>query len=485
MLGAGTEEDLAVIPALVLGLHLHACVEGRSRVAASCGTFGVYENRAAASGRIIALRVVVLKAEHPSGKAIDLIAGGPGESAANFAPDIADAEVEQALAKLRDSYDIVLLDERGTGKSNPSGCGLTLRSQPVTYFAQLFPTRLLAECRRRYLTHASLNYYNTANAVDDLDDLRAALGYSKVVLDGGSYGTYTSFVYMRRHPDRVESAVLSSVSPPHFNPLPGEPAGAQAALDDLIVKCRRDVRCNARFPAFGPHFYALLARFKDGSLPVKLPDARTGGTQTLALSKEVFVDTVRHVLYDPYVASYLPYAVEQAYRGDTIPLARVMNLTILGLAEELDEGTFLSYSCAEQTPFLTEARIEAAAANSYAGDLRIRAQQRACAIWNVTAMPPADNAVVRSSVPIFMVSGSDDPGTPARYATEALPYFPNARQLIVRGAAHTPETPCIDALTVQFVRAQSARNLDLDKCAAVPFVSPEFKTSTAGLPESP
>jgi pimeloyl-ACP methyl ester carboxylesterase len=259
--------------------------------------------------------------------------------------------------------------------------------------------------------------------------------------------------------------------------------GAQTALDDLVVKCRRDARCNAHFPAFGPHFYALLARFKGGWLPVKLPDEETGGTRELELSKQVFVDTVRHVLYDPYVASYLPYVVEQAYRGDTTSLARVINVTILGLAGELDDGAFLSYSCAEQLPFLSEVRIAAAAAHSFAGDLRIRAQQRACAIWNVTAKPPADNGIVRSTVPIFMISGSDDPGTPARYATDALPYLPNARQLIVRGAAHTPESPCIDAMTVQFVRAQSARNLELDKCAAVPFAFPAFKTSTAGLPQ--
>jgi len=466
-----------------LGLHVHACTQGKARVAGECGTFGVYENRAAASGRIIALRVAVLKAKRPTGKAIFFIAGGPGESSVQFAPDIADGNFEKGLTTLRDSYDIVFVDERGMGDSNPSRCDAVPRGDPAAYFGQIFPAKLYAACRQRYSAVGDPNFYNTANAVDDLDDIRAALGYSRIVLSGGSYGTYTSLIYVRRHPEHVESALLNSASPPHFGALPGEPAGAQVALDDLIARCRRDGFCSSHFPQFAAHFYAVLGRFKGGFWDVRLPNVRTKTTQVVPLAKQVFVDELRHVLYDPDAAANLPFVVERAYRGDTEPLARMMNITMVGLADDLDMGAFLSYTCAEEIPFLSEGAIAAAAAHSYAGDLRIRAQQQACANWKVAAMPASFNDPVRSAIPMLVISGSDDPATPPRYATEALAYLPNARQLIVKGAGHVPESPCIDALTVEFVRAGSARDLDLAKCAAVPFKLPPFKDSTAGWPQ--
>ncbi len=465
-----------------LGLHLTPCVQGRAKVAAECGTFGVYEDRAARSGRIISLRVIVLTAKHPTHGAIASIAGGPGQSAVLGAPFIADGTFARELSTLRDHYDILFVDSRGMGGSHPFGCNLAPFAHPGSYFRQLWPDALLTACRAKSAATSDASLYNTNNSVDDLDDVRATLGYPRLVLDGGSYGTFFALIYMRRHPRQVESAVLDGVDAPHFQPLPGAPIGAQTALNDLIAKCRRDAVCNAHFPDFARHFDAVVRRFDRGSISVRVKNAATKRFETVFLSKEVFVDRLRQVLYVPQNAASVPYVIERAYHGDYGPLGQVVNVVSLGMAGALDWGAFLSYSCAEWTPFVSQAEVKAEAARSFAGDLRVRAQQHACSIWRVPPMPSRFDDVVRSDAPVLIVTGSDDPTTPPRSAAEALPYLPNAKQVVVRGAGHATETPCTDRVTVRFVRARSVKGLDVSQCSAA-FTVPRFDTSLAGWPD--
>jgi pimeloyl-ACP methyl ester carboxylesterase len=463
-----------------LGLHVAPCTQGTTKVPALCGTFGVYEDRAAQSGRIIALRIVILKAKHPSNRAVAMIAGGPGESVTPLAPFIADGRFEKALVPLRDNYNVVFMDDRGMGGSNGLPCDLTPQSNPAAYFLNLLPHDVITGCRAKDAALGNLADYNTNNTTDDLDDLRAALGYPKLVLDGGSYGTFFSLIYMRRHPERVESAVLNGVFPPGFQPLPGEPMGAQRALDDLIAKCKRDSACNTAFPNFAQEFNLLIARLDKGPIPVKVQLSKGAVPVAVMMSKEVFVDHLRQTLYDPGSAAFIPIAIDQASRGNTVPLATLMNQVATGLNADLTNGAWLSYTCAEFVPFLDQRAVDYAASHSFAGDLRIEAQRNACALWNVPAMGASFDDPVRSDVPTLMLSGSDDPATPPHYAQEAATYLPNAKIVLVQGAGHAAETACTDALVVQFVRAQSAKRLNVSGCSSA-FTVPKFITSTKGV----
>lgn len=459
-----------------LGPHLTSCTAGKSKVPARCGTFGVYENTEAHAGRIIELHVVVIPAKHAAKGAIAEIAGGPGEAAADFVPGIADGQAGAARAALRNDYDYLFMDDRGMGKSHPFACDLAPVNDPASYMRYLFPPQLVAACLAKSKATHDLTKYNTNHTVDDLDAVRAALGYEKIVLDGGSYGTFFSLVYMRRHGAHVQSAILDGVDPPHFQTVPGEPMGVQKAIGDLFVKCRTDATCRTHFPHFEQHFQALLARFDAGPISVPVRNAATKQTQTVKLSKEVFVDSLRHVLYDPYGASYVPYVVERAYARDYAPLGQVMQDMVLGFGQVLNMGAFLVYSCADWTPFISPEQLVEARTHSFASDLRYRAQQQACATLHVPAMPPAFNDAVRSSVPVLMIMGSDDPATPPKYGQAALEYLPNGRAVLVKGGGHGADTPCTDKLVLQFVRTSSAKGLDVNKCAAT-FTLPPFATS--------
>lgn len=472
----------AAAPSQGLGPHLHSCVEGKTKLPSECGTFGVYEDRSTMSGRVIELQIVVVKAAHPTHRAITWIEGGPGASAVADAPFMADGLVEKEMRALHGNYDMLFVDSRGMGGSNATNCNVAPPTDPSSYFAQLWPDKILEACRDAYAKRANSDFYNTNAAVDDLDEVRAALGYPRLVLDGGSYGTFESLVYMRRHADTVESALLDGVDPPHFDALPGAPDGAQNALNDLIAKCRKDAVCNKHFPHFARDFQTLIARFDRGPVPVQLKNKYLTHPVTVELSKEVFVDHFRQLMYDPDSAAYIPYVVDQAAKGNTAPLATVIDTVARGFANGIDMGTNLSYMCADAMPFLDPAQVKAAAEHSFAGDLRIRAEQHACTIWNVKPMPASFDDPVRSDAPTLLMNGTDDPATPIHSAKSELTYLTSAKLLVVRGAGHGVESACTDRVAVAFLRANSVRGLDVDKCIAT-FDPPKFMTSMKGWPQ--
>jgi len=466
--------------AAAIGLHVTPCTQGRSKAPAECGVLRVYENRAARSGRTIGIHVIILRAKHPSSRGIYINPGGPGAPTLPAAPAIADGEGGKDLAQLRDSFNIILMDNRGMGESHPLTCNLAPPAEPNQYFAQLWPSAALSACRARLATDSELSAYTTANAADDLDDLRAALGYPKIVLDAGSYGTYFSLVYMQRHPTHVESAVLQGVVPPRISDaFVGFAGAAQSAMDKLMTECEDDAACNARYPQFRQHFAALVRRLDRRPISVRVRNSVTNHVQTVLLSKEVFADNLRHLLYDISGAVYVPYIVERAYRGDTLPLGTAIDDVTQAFAQGLNTGALLSYSCAEYVPFVTAAEVRATSANTFMGDTRVRAQQQACAIWNVPPDPDADKPI-RTSLPVLMVSGTNDPATPPQYSAEQLRYLSNAHRVLIRGASHDTETACADDLIVQFVRRGSAVGLDTNSCSSA-FTRPAFATSMAGF----
>jgi len=458
-----------------LGPHLKPCTQGRTKTAAMCGTFGVYENRETHGGRIIQLGIIVLKATHPNADAIADVEGGPGVPTLPDAPFMADGD-DPVLKAFLHSYDIIFVDNRGMGVSNPTKCNIAPYSNMAAYFLQIWPDGILSRCYKRYAKTSNPSAYNTNNAVDDLDDVRAALGYRKLVLYGGSYGSFFSFIYIRRHEDKVKSAVLYGIQPPHFESLPGAPDGAQVAVDDLIVKCMRDKNCRGHFPQFAAHFQAVLDRFQFGPVSMDVLNPKTKHLKNVRLSKEVLVDRIRENLYSPETSAFLPYAIERAYRFDYVPLGRMVDIYSQFLARGQDAGTNLAYRCAEFDPFISEAEVQTEAAHSFAGDLRVRAERRACAIWKVDPMPAAFNDPVRSNVPILMLEGSDDPVTPPKYAERAMAALPNAQLVIVRGAGHGVSTPCTDHLAIQFLHGSSATHIGASSCSAA-FKAPPFETS--------
>src|ERR1700741_61613 len=177
---------------------------------ALCVKYEVFENRATRTGRRIPLNIILLpaKSAKPAPDPVFYLADGPGAAATGYA--------EAAFMNgLRRNRDVVLVDQRGTGESNPLNCApFGSREDMRGYFGEQFPVEKIRACRAELEKVADLKLYTTSIAMDDLDEVRSALGYDRVNIYGGSYGSTTSLVYLRQHGDRVRSVAIFGVAPP-------------------------------------------------------------------------------------------------------------------------------------------------------------------------------------------------------------------------------------------------------------------------------
>lgn len=434
---------------------------------ARCGSLRVPENRAVPNGRAIPIHFVVLPATSATPKEpIFGIAGGPGQSAIDAFEGYFPGPT--MLAAARAKHDLVFVDQRGTGQSNPLNCNIF--PTDVSTYTYLFPSQIVRACRAQLAATSDLNAYGSDAAADDLNEVRKQLGYPKIVLFGGSYGTTESLVYMRRYGDAVRAALLEGVAPPWLRlPLPF-PRGAQRALADLERSCASDRLCSTNFPRFPQEFDALLARSQNGGIPV------AGGHR---ISFEVFADRMRQTMYDSFGASYLPYIIHRAAGGDTRPLAMLVAALSHGIPGSLAIGMNLSVTCAESLPFISDEEARSESRDTFMGDSRYRAQRAACTMWNVA---PADRSFldpIRADVPVLMVDGADDPAAPPQFGTQELKYLPNGRQVLVPHAGHDFSTPCSDKIEEQFLETYSVRDLPTSCLRTV--ARPPFATSLKGL----
>src|SRR5579862_357241 len=194
-----------------LQIQLSPCKLDGVPAPAKCGEFSVLENRAAGHGRSIRLHVAVIPAaESPRAPdAITYFGGGPGEAAVSSA-----GYVYEQYGALHRTHDILLVDQRGTGASSPLTCHAFGEADSLQrWLGSFLPLDAIARCRDDLQRHADLTVYTTDNLVDDVDDVRAALGYDLLDVTGGSYGSRASLTYLKRHGAHVRAMVIQGIAP--------------------------------------------------------------------------------------------------------------------------------------------------------------------------------------------------------------------------------------------------------------------------------
>lgn len=436
----------------------HPCkiegVEGDVR----CATFPVWENRETKKGRKIPIHLVILPAlgGEKLPDPILYLAGGPGEGAATTA-------VGWAKAKdLRARRDIVLIDQRGTGGSNPLDCKMSGEPPDLKLLASQFLEKGAVErCKQELLKHADLTQYTTEFAVDDIDEVRAWLGYGKVNLFGGSYGTFSAQVYVRRHPESIRSVVLDGVAPID-EPIPLHHAAAgQRAADLLFAECAADAACHAAFPDPGAELKEVMARVDQG-VEVEVLDPRTKQKVKVRPNRGVVADGIRLFLYSAEEdgKNSLPLRIHRAYLGDYRPLVESALASRLAIEQALTEGMWLSFTCVEGIPRIDPNIVARETANTYLGDFRVKTQTEACKIWPRGKVSAHFWDPVRSDLPVLMISGERDPVTPPAFGERVAKGFPNGLHLIQPHGGHGADNDCMNGITMEFLNRASAKGLD-------------------------
>lgn len=423
---------------------------------ASCTQLTVPEDRARPQGKKIHLHIAVLKARSgsPAPDPLFFIAGGPGQAATQ-----AYLEEAPAFERIRQNRDIVLVDQRGTGQSNPLNCPSTPSNISNPSPAEI--ARQARACLKQL--PGDPRFYTTSVAVKDLDAVRQALGYRSINLYGISYGTRVTLEYLREFPQRVRSVVLDGVVPADWNVGSQVSLDAQHALNLIFARCARTPACHQAFPHLPAVFRSLQHTIERHPQTVHLRDPLSGVPVTRILNWETVAGAVRIMSYASETAALLPLLIQQAgVRHDYAPL--MANAMLLN--EQINSGIAIGMNaavlCTEDVPFYHNTAVaEKNMADTYVGATPVQALIETCKYWPRGVMPADFKTPVTSNKPVLLLSGQDDPITPPANAAHAARSLSNSLSIVVPGQGHgNAFRGCLPKLMVEFIRQASVKNLD-------------------------
>jgi pimeloyl-ACP methyl ester carboxylesterase len=448
--------------------------QGLRPVEAQCATFPVAEDPAQPQGRRIALNIAWLPADNKSGGTPDpifFLAGGPGQAATDYA-----AVIDMALNEARRQRDIVLIDQRGTGKSNPLDCrdakGEPLELDESAAFDEGVLSAYVAQCLKSLEGRADPRFYTTGAAIADLDAVRAALGVAKINVIGGSYGTRVAQQYAMHYPQHTRSVVLDGVAPNRLV-VGGEFAPRlDEALRKQDAQCAALPACKARFATTGDlitRLKALKARLAADPVTVRYRDPDTNEPQQDTVTGDTLTGLVHGVSYAPQLASLLPLVVSEAEQGRYESLMAIAKFWGNQMGDQLNRGMQWSVLCAEDAPRYQPSPADT---GTVLGPDLARMFFAACAQWPRGKVAADFTTPFRSELPTLVISGELDPVTPPVYGDEVVKNLRNARHLVLRGQGHGGMgVGCMPKLLGRFFETTDVKALDakcLDTLSYVP-----------------
>jgi pimeloyl-ACP methyl ester carboxylesterase len=399
---------------------------------------------------------VVPATVQPAAGALFYLAGGPGGAAVGRAPGQA-----PHFARVRTHRDLVFVDQRGTGGSHRLAC--------ENVDASIDDPAKLAPSVRSCLAglDGDPRLYTTSIAMDDLDQVRAALGYDRIDLYGASYGATAAQIYLRRHGDHVRSVVLDGASlldVPVFELLA---RNGERALQLLLGRCAANARCRRAYPRARAELTTVLARLAKPRR-VRTDDGRvtTLDATRAALAIQILTRSLEG-------SAYVPFVIHQAWAGNLAPLARVYVDGVLAETQGLGRQVmYWSIVCSEPWASFDPARTKAAARGSYlehAAVTRARLFAGICKLFPRGVVPPDSGKRVRSDAPVLILAGGADPQDPPSGVAGFARTLPHARLVVAPFVGHVAlPYGCLAGLTADFVEDGSADGLDTSCAARVP-----------------
>ncbi len=425
-----------------------------------CGAVSVPEDPGAPGARQIVVQYAIVPAiaRNKQPDPVFVLAGGPGQAAIRLA-----GQVMPLMNSLNSRRDIVFIDQRGTGQSNPFECAREGNTVEAALEARQQLERL-QECIKSFKGDPRL--YATWIAVRDFDVVRAQLGAEQINLWGASYGTRAALEYLRQYPRHVRTAVLDGVAPPDMALPVSFALDSEAALTSLSRLCAADPRCLSQYPDFDARVAALLERAVSAPW-IEVDHPLTGAREKLRLDSRALTSLLRGPLYSPSLAALLPFAVAEAANGHYGPLVS-LTVSLAGRVQDnFAAGMHFAVICAEDLPKL-RTRSEPAPIGRF-GTVFADLYEQACAVMPTAPVPAAFYEVGPSAVPVLILSGGLDPATPPRHAEVVARKLGNATHLVAPNLAHgISGQGCAAQLITRFVREASAAALDGACLSAIP-----------------
>ncbi|MEM6640728.1 MAG: alpha/beta fold hydrolase [Pseudomonadota bacterium] len=418
---------------------------------AQCAYLDVPLDWAEQSGDSLDLFVAVVP---PSGGAVTdapiyVLAGGPGQAASDLG-----ALISGALVPARRGREVILIDQRGTGKTAPFDCDVPLDLSAGG-----------GETARNCLAAAQHDprHFGSDAFINDIHAVRNALGHNTIHIWGGSYGTRAALLYLARFEHTVQSVVLDAVAAPVTPYLALSTSSAGRALEHTLSACASDPACADTFGDLDAQLDNLLTELATSPRSVPINGAQVD------VDHEWFLGGLRGALYSPQSSAWIPLAISQFSEGNSGPWAAMADATA-GIVSELSLGTLLSVACGEEVT-----RLDAKDNTTSVFDgLSLAFFDEACAVWPSAAPPQEHAQAVHSERPVLLLSGEFDPVTPPAFADAAAADLSRSRHLIVPDGGHiSTASGCMPELIATFLDTLDPAALDpscLDKLKRTPFL---------------
>lgn len=433
-----------------------------------CGSIQVPENYDQPEGRQIPIHYAVLPAVQEGSRddPLLILAGGPGQAATELAP-----MMNRMFTQVRQQRDILLIDQRGTGQSNPLACEVERADELVRADDEQALDQMAAECLAQY-PDTDLTQYHTVNAIRDFEAVRQHLDYPSVNLYGGSYGTRAGLVYLREAPDAVRSAVLDAVAPTQVVIGPFGVHGAKS-FAQLLEHCEQDASCQQEFPNLDENYQQLMQQLEQDPAALTVKDPLTNESLELLVTSGRLSSVLRVALYHPSTRKLVPYTIRETAQQNYQPLVGLMG-TMMSQSP-LYLGLTLSVLCSEDLPRATPALLAADANNTFIGGRTAEAFIEMCKPWPSFTPEPSWADPVHSDKPVLLLSGQLDPVTPVAWGELAASTLSNSRHLVATFGAHTIAShTCANRLIAEFLETLDAGQLDAsclnEQQRAAPFV---------------
>lgn len=446
-------------------------------VAYEIGTLFVPENRDKPDSRRIGVGFARIRAPHPTGAPpIFWLPGGPGLSVLGAFTD----ESEAARSRLRSWLtfgavgDLVVIEQRGytrRGEMLVETADATPLDRPASIESDARAMRTLARNAIAHNPDKDLSGYTIEAFANDVDDLRRALGYEKISLFGGSFGSQWSLAVMRFHPEIVARAVLSSVEP--LNNGFDMPSHVFAALQRIAYDADRDPGLAPYLPKGGmmEAIRALRQRFAAGPTRVKIHD-ESGREQVVVLGAE---DLQLALLSHTDEAEHWPAFILSLYHGHYEDWARQTvrdrgagPVTLIGPLADSSLGV----TAEREHQMRTDPAVDLLGAWNFESNLVSAAD------WPTPDMGDAVRLPRVTAIPIVFVHGDWDTSTPIENTLGLLPYFPNGHAILVHRAGHDGtfyqlrESPAAKQAIYDFLRTGETKDLPTE----VTLTAPRFET---------
>lgn len=445
----------------------------------TCGTLTVPENRLTDTGATIQLAIAIIPAvsADPLPDPIFYLEGGPGGSAL--------AGIDSwYTSPYRSERDIVLLEQRGTGFSEPS-LNCPEMDEDETSAA-------VEDCRDRLLAEGvDLTAYNSSENAADVEALRLALGYDQINLYGISYGTRLALTVMRDQPQGIRAVIIDSVYPPNVDTNYSVTTDTYELISMMFADCAAQPDCADAFPDLEARFYDALDAIGDNP-----PQATNADGETIDLTPDDVINRLSEQLKTTGIISAIPASLEAFISGD---YDTYMDLATNGAGDgpessdngeavsgmeppEIDddsEGMNMSVQCNEEMPFMTLDEAIAIAQSVDMPDIvrettlaGSQSEFEGCDVWPAGESDPIENEPVVSDIPTLVLAAQYDTATPPWWADLAAGtlsssfdfHFPMVGHGVIDGGdcpvsiglaflddpTTEPDTSCIATMNDQF-----------------------------------